>query len=375
MAGTTSNSTVHVEPSRAGGILGFLRDFHNKTILFRVGDWIFVTYGLLAGIAFFFGFTTTVWYMAMLGQDPAMMAAVCLFFVIPSILMVSRVTSILLEWRELFRRPLQTLLKPGYMLHGGIFGGMMAMLGYSIASGTPLPALLDAMGFAMPLGEALCRLGCFVYGCCWGKPTDSRFGVAYTNPHSKVIRFQPHLQGVKIHPTQIYALTAHLIQFTIFYALLPYKAFDGMFAALYLITHPMIRIVLERFRQDDRGKLGKLTHSNIYSFIMIGLGLMVLAYGMSSAGTNTPINVQYRFVHTIASGTTLLYCVLTFFAAAAAFGVHYKAVGSWLSKPSGGLAPQVAELSMGAAARNDGLDDDACESCEHHPHHPHHPHH
>jgi hypothetical protein len=75
MAGTTSNSTVHAEPSRAGGILGFLRDFHNKTILFRVGDWIFVTYGLLAGIAFFFGFTTTVWYMAMLGQDPAMMAA------------------------------------------------------------------------------------------------------------------------------------------------------------------------------------------------------------------------------------------------------------------------------------------------------------
>ncbi|MBL8971034.1 MAG: prolipoprotein diacylglyceryl transferase, partial [Myxococcales bacterium] len=144
----------------------------------------------------------------------------------------------------------------------------------------------------------------------------------------------------------------------------------GMFAALYLITHPMIRIVLERFRQDDRGKVGKLTHSNIYSFIMIALGLMVLAYGLSSAGTNMPINVHYRFIHTIGSGTTLIYCVLTFFAAAAAFGVHYKAVGSWLSKPSGGVAPQVAELSMGAAARNDGLDDDSCESCDH-PHHHH----
>ena len=371
MAGTTPNSTVHAEPLRPGGLLGFLRDFHNKTILFRVGDWIFVTYGLLAGIAFFFGFTTTVWYMAMLGVDPAMMAAVCLFFVIPSILMVSRVTSIMLEWRELFRRPLQTLLKPGYMLHGGIFGGILAMLGFSFASGTPFPSLLDAMGFAMPLGEALCRLGCFVYGCCWGKPTDSRFGVRYTSLHSKVIRFQPHLQGVKIHPTQIYALTAHLIQFTIFYALLPYKAFDGMFAALYLITHPMIRFVLERFRQDDRGKLGKLTHSNIYSFIMIALGLMVLAFGLSSSGTNMAINVQYRFIHTIGSGTTLIYCVLTFFVAAAAFGLHYKAVGSWLSKPSGGVTAQVAELSMGAAARNDGLDDDSCDDCEH-PHHHHH---
>jgi prolipoprotein diacylglyceryl transferase len=361
MAGTTSHSTVHAaEPSRPRGLLGFVRDFHNKTILFRVGEWIFVTYGLIAGIAFFFGFTTTVWYLAMLGQDPAVTAAVCLFFVIPSILMVSRVTSILLEWRELFRRPLQTLLKPGYMLHGGIFGGMMAMLGYSMAGGPSLPSLLDAMGFAMPLGEAICRLGCFVYGCCWGKPTDSRFGVRYTSLHSKVIRFQPHLQGVKIHPTQIYALTAHLIQFTIFYALLPYKAFDGMFAALYLITHPMIRFVLERFRQDDRGKLGALTHSNIYSFMMIAMGLMVLVYGLSTTATNVAINVHFRFIHTITDGPTIVYCTLTFFAAAAAFGVHYRNVGSWLSKPSGGVTPQVGELSMGAAARDEG-DDDCCD--------------
>ena len=93
--------------------MGFLRDFHNKTILFRIGDWIIVTYGVIAGIAFLIGFTTATWYMAMLGHDPAAIAAMFLFFVIPSILMVSRLTSILLEWRELFRKPMQTLLKPG----------------------------------------------------------------------------------------------------------------------------------------------------------------------------------------------------------------------------------------------------------------------
>jgi len=372
MAGTSSNSTVNgpeherVRSAPAGGgLLGFFRDFHNKTILFRVGDWIFVTYGLIAGIAFFFGFSTTVWYLAMIGEDPAVTAAVCLFFVIPSVLMVSRVTSIMLEWRELFRRPLQTLLKPGYMLHGGIFGGVIAMAGYAMAGGPSLPQLLDGLGFAMPLGEAICRLGCFVYGCCWGKPTNSRFGVRYTSVHSKVIRFQPELQGVAIHPTQIYALTAHLVQFTIFYALLPYKAFDGMFAALYLITHPMIRFVLERFRQDDRGKLGKLTHSNIYSFMMMGIGFMVLAVGLSPAGTNLPIDVHFRFVHTIVDVEALIYCLLTFFVAAGAFGVHYRNVGSWLSKPSGGVTPSVDELSMGAAIR-DGGRADGRDPCDHH---------
>jgi prolipoprotein diacylglyceryltransferase len=348
---TTPAADTIVSPPR--GVMAFLRDFHNKTILLRVGHWIIVTYGLIAGIAFFVGFTTMTWYMAMVGSDPSVIAAYYIFFQLPAILMVSRLTSILLEWRELFRRPMQTLLKPGYMLHGGIFGGMLAMLGYSMVGGAPLLALLDSAGFAMPLGEAICRLGCYVYGCCWGKPTASRFGVAYTSPHSKVIRFRPELQGVKIHPTQIYALTAHLVQFTIFYALLPYKMFDGMFAALYLITHPMIRFALERFRQDDRGKVGSWTHTHIYAFVMIGLGLMCVAWGLSSAGTNIAINVHFRYVHTLMTTDAVPYYVLAFVAATAAFGVHYKNVGSWISKPSGGVAANVHELSMGATTRDE----------------------
>jgi len=35
-----------------------------------------------------------------------------------------RTFSIMLEWRELFRRPMATLLKPGYMLHGGLAGAI-----------------------------------------------------------------------------------------------------------------------------------------------------------------------------------------------------------------------------------------------------------
>lgn len=349
MSGTAPHASIELETPRTG-LLGFLRDFHNKTILFRVGDWIFVTYGVIAGLAFFMGSATCAWYMGMVGGDPAQITAFLLFFCIPSILMVSRFTSIMLEWRELFRRPLQTLLKPGYMLHGGIFGGMMAIAVFSLATGNSMLALLDAAGFCMPLGEAICRLGCYVYGCCWGRPTTSRFGVVYTSPHSKVVRFRPDLQGVKIHPAQLYALTAHLIQFTIFYALLPLKAFDGMFAALYLITHPIIRFFLERFRQDPRGKVGRFTHTNLYSLLMIALGVVVLYVGLGS-GSNLPVNLQFRFIHTI-SGPAVPYLVFVFLAACAAFGVHYKAVGSWISNPSGGMKADINEMGLGATDRD-----------------------
>ncbi|MCA9689829.1 MAG: prolipoprotein diacylglyceryl transferase [Nannocystaceae bacterium] len=366
MAETSSTASEPLS-QESTGVLRFIRNFHNQTILFRVGHWIVVTYGLVAATAFLVGYSTGVWYTSMLGMDAYTIAAFFLFFLIPSVLMGARATSVLLEWRELFRRPLQTLVKPGYMLHGGVFGGMLALAVYTILTGTPAPPLYDALGFLMPLGEAICRLGCFVYGCCWGKPTESRFGVAYTSPHAKVIRCHPELHGVKIHPAQMYALSAHLIQFTIFYLLLPYKAFDGMFAGLYLITHPIIRVILERFRQDDRGKLvGRMTHTNLYSAIQVLLGSGFLIYGAAS-GQNLAIDVSTRYLDTLANPELTLMFIGVFLVALLSFGVHYRKVGSWVTHGRGGVAANVDEMSMGAAFRAEGHGDD-CPECDGHDH-------
>jgi hypothetical protein len=44
-----------------------------------------------------------------------------------------------------------------------------------------------------------------------------------------------------------------------------------------------------------------------------------------------------------------------------AYGVHYKKVGSWLSTPSGGMKPNVDELSMGAVGRMEKAEHDKAE--------------
>ncbi len=350
-----ANSSTHTHDLQApSGLLGFFRNFHNKTILFRAGNWIFVTYGLLAGLAFLVGQTTANWYHGVVGAKPIEIAPYYTFFLIPMVLMGARAASIMLEWRQLFRKPLQTLVKPGYMLHGGVFGGMLAAVGISQITGVGLLVMLDALGVCVAIGEAVCRLGCYVYGCCWGKPTESEYGVAYTSEHSKVVRCCPDLKGVKIHPAQLYALLAHMVQFTIFYLLLPYKMFDGMFAGLYLITHPIIRVIMERFRQDDRGKLiGPLTHTNLYSAIQVVLGVAVLSIGFA-AGSNLAVNMQVSWLGTMAHPQMGLYSLITFVAAILAFGVHYKKVGSWVHHRSEGMHSHVDEMSMGAAARAEG---------------------
>lgn len=329
-------------------------DFHNRTVLFRIGNWIFTTYAFLAGTAFAAGFSIGLWHASMAGLDVAQIAKVYLFIVVPAILVGLRSFSIMLEWRELFRRPLATLIKPGYMLHGGIAGAVIAFIAVSSMYDLPMLKLFDGAALAQPLGEAIARLGCYVYGCCWGRPTTSRFGVRYTSKDSKVVRCAPHLHGVKIHPAQLYALVAYAILFAVMVALLPVVPFDGALAGAYCIAHSLIRFSLEFFRQDDRGKLwGKLTHTNLYSTLMVLGGGAMLIYG-SQYGDPNPLDVSHRFTSVIGNGSIMGWIAAYGLIFGAAYGVHYKKVGSWIQNPSGGMKPNVDELSMGAVARMEG---------------------
>jgi prolipoprotein diacylglyceryl transferase len=334
------------------------KDFHNRTVLFRVGNWIFTTYAFLAAAAFATGFAGSLWFDAMAGMDVLLIAKLYLFLVVPAVLVGLRLFSIMLEWRELFRKPLQTIVKPGYMLHGGIAGGVVGLYFVATIAGVPPLRLLDGPALALPLGEAIARLGCYVYGCCWGRPTRSafgtRFGVRYTSPDSKVVRCAPHLQNVAIHPAQLYALWIYLAMFAVMYAILPYMPFDGALTAIYFIGHSAIRYSLEFFRQDDRGKLwGKITHTNLYSLAMVLGGIGILVWG-SANGTHVSLDMSIRLIHIVSDSAIMPWIAMYGLVFGFAYGVHYGKVGSWLSSPSRGVSPMVDELSMGAAARAEG---------------------
>jgi hypothetical protein len=127
--------------------------------------------------------------------------------------------------------------------------------------------------------------------------------------------------------------------------------FDGALTGIYLIGHSLVRYSLEYFRQDDRGRLwGKLTHTNLYSALMILGGATALVYGWLCSVHSTP-DMGIRFVHVLGNGSVFPWICLYGLVFGFAYGVHYKKVGSWISSPSGGMSPNVNELSMGAVSR------------------------
>ncbi len=78
-----------------------------------------------------------------------------------------------------------------------------------IRGGLDIWQLLDA--FVIPAGTAFCfaRVGCFLTGCCGGKPTDSIFGISYGSKSSGLFSFL--VDDRPVHPTQLYELFGALV--------------------------------------------------------------------------------------------------------------------------------------------------------------------
>jgi phosphatidylglycerol:prolipoprotein diacylglycerol transferase len=103
----------------------------------------------------------------------------------------------------------------------------------------------DILVIGLTVNHAFGRLGCLAAGCCYGKPTGSGWGITL---YSDLV--DKDLQGVPLHPTQIYESVALFILF--FGLLYTYKkrAFDGQVVLTYFMAYPVIRSVIEIFRGD-----------------------------------------------------------------------------------------------------------------------------
>jgi len=117
------------------------------------------------------------------------------------------------------------------------------------------------------LGLVCGRLGCFLNGCCYGKPTASAVGVIF-----------PQRPGVAVHPTQLYESAACFIIFCILYFVVRprRRAFGDVFAWM-LILYGIGRSICEIWRDDDRGVfLGFISTSQIISAPLIAGGILLL---------------------------------------------------------------------------------------------------
>jgi phosphatidylglycerol---prolipoprotein diacylglyceryl transferase len=149
-----------------------------------------------------------------------------------------------LHWRqwldESFAVRLLMLVGTGRTWIGALIGGYLVVeltkraLGIRRSTG-------DSFALALPLGEALGRLGCFASGCCYGTPAHLPWAV--------------YQQGAWRHPAQLYAAAAALLLWLALRPLRDRLPREGDLFKLYLAGYAATRFLLE-FLRDHQGAPG-----------------------------------------------------------------------------------------------------------------------
>jgi phosphatidylglycerol:prolipoprotein diacylglycerol transferase len=132
----------------------------------------------------------------------------------------------------------------GLVFYGGLLGATVVSVFYLHWKNMPLWKTADALSTSIALGSALGRVGCLMYGCCYGRPTEMPWGIRFPVDHETA--------GQVVHPTQIYDSLLNLV----LYGLLAWgyrrRQFDGQIFAGYLLGYAVLRICAEMFRGDYR---------------------------------------------------------------------------------------------------------------------------
>ncbi len=67
----------------------------------------------------------------------------------------------------------------GWVVYGGIIGGVLTGWGYCRYKKVDFLSYLDLVLPAVAFAQGCGRIGCFFAGCCYGRETDSFFSIKY----------------------------------------------------------------------------------------------------------------------------------------------------------------------------------------------------
>jgi len=170
-----------------------------------------------------------------------------------------------------------TLLSRGGMSwYGGFTGGVLAGLAMVAWQQLPLMGVLAASAPAMTLGHAVGRIGCFLVGDDYGRPTRLPWGIAFPQG------LPPTTE--RVHPTQLYELAA-LSAMTVVLVLMRKRGVtDRRVFGTYLLSAAIIRFLIELVRVNVVVFVG-LTTAQLFSIVLAVAGAALVVSPRSGSRT------------------------------------------------------------------------------------------
>ena len=174
------------------------------------------------------------------------------------------------------------LSRGGMSWFGGFAGGVLAGLWVMQRQRLPKLAVLAAATPALAIGHALGRIGCFLVGDDYGRPTDLPWGVAFPQGLPPT--------AVPVHPTQLYEA---ILLVPLAWLLARWRRQgrpDTFVLGAYLTIAGTIRFLIEFVRVNVR-VLGILTVAHIASLLVaIAGGVLLVVAKRDRAHPQRPLH-------------------------------------------------------------------------------------
>jgi phosphatidylglycerol:prolipoprotein diacylglycerol transferase len=158
--------------------------------------------------------------------------------------------------------------------HGGLLGVILVMFLLAKKWNLKFFQVSDFVAPMIPIGLGAGRMGNFINGELWGKPTDVSWGMVF-----------PQADQLVRHPSQLYQFVLEgIIFFTILWLFSNKPRPVASVSGLFLIIYGLFRFMVEFVREPDAhiGYIawGWLTKGQLLSLPMIlfGFALMFWAY-------------------------------------------------------------------------------------------------
>lgn len=203
--------------------------------------WLAPNYPFLFAVAILLGLYLAVGRAQHSGLDPYRVFKAGVITVIAA-LVSARLFVVLEKSGYYSERPIEILYywQDGLASSGAYIGGILAAIVSTRLLGLQPAKFLDCAAPSVALAICLGRVGCFLNGCCYGKPSD----------HSWAVTFPSHSEPV--HPTQLYEAVFGLALFLFLIKFRKRERRDGELIALLFLLYSGARFFVEMLRRDER---------------------------------------------------------------------------------------------------------------------------
>ena len=239
-------------------------------VLLKFGPFTIYTYGLIVAIGCLVGFFYVRREARRIALDTDKIMSLFLWVLISGFV-GARILYIFVEWDRFLDDPLRTIFsRGGFVFYGGFILAFGIAIWQTGRKGLNIWKTADIFAPAVAVAYAIGRIGCFLNGCCYGRPTDSWLGVSFP-PESPA-----GSMGKPLIPIQLFSSLNLFIIFAVLVTLRRYKKFDGQIFWLYVLLYGVSRSIIEIFRGDPRGHIWVFSTSQFIGILFAILALVLL---------------------------------------------------------------------------------------------------